>query len=218
MITEKNLHVKMEELLDSFEKLSIVKSTNQSKEWRKNQDWYVNGKKNECEKYQQSQVQKIVNKKIVWKTNIRIHLHNLEMNKITKVIHLDDGLEYTEDFDGLFTYNNIPFYINLKMIISSGGAQTRSIRELYHFVEGQIQYLLQQHNTMIFFVNILDGDGCKKFMKHFIYLLKKYKNHERIEKYVFVGDMYEFKNWYEMLDSKFVFVNKIVSDIINKIE
>lgn len=197
----------------------IVKSGNQTKKWRNTQEWYINGKHNECEIFQQEQVNIIVSREIKWNTNIRIYMPSVEMKRKKKVLELDDGLEYTEDFDGFFTYNNIPFYLNLKMIIDRGGAQTRSVREVYHFVQAQIKYLLK-NKKVVFFLNILDGDECSKNKNKFKYLLNKYKDYEKIqvEKYVFVGDMYEFKDWYKDLDTKLVFVNKMVSDIINQIE
>jgi 7,8-dihydro-6-hydroxymethylpterin-pyrophosphokinase len=43
-------------------KLLIPSSLYQTKNWRKNQKWYINGKKNECEKYQIEVTEKIIKK------------------------------------------------------------------------------------------------------------------------------------------------------------
>ena len=46
-----------------------MESQFQTKEWRTAQSWYVNGKKNECEKFQIDKIEKIVENKLI-KTNI----------------------------------------------------------------------------------------------------------------------------------------------------
>jgi hypothetical protein len=46
----------------------------------------------------------------------------------------DDGYEYSENFDGLILKNNNKFYFNLKFVCGNGGAQTRTLREIYHFI------------------------------------------------------------------------------------
>ena len=65
--------------------------------------------------------------------------------------------DYTEDFDGVQTVNNKKIYINLKCIVGKGGAQTRSLREVYWFIDGQLN-VLKNTNDDVYFVNILDGD------------------------------------------------------------
>ena len=37
-------------------------------------------------------------------------------------------------------------YINFKMICDRGGSQTRSLREVYHFITTQLNYLKQNIN------------------------------------------------------------------------
>ena len=39
---------------------TIVKSSLQTKNWRKSQAWYINGKTNECEKYQRTIIETII--------------------------------------------------------------------------------------------------------------------------------------------------------------
>lgn len=56
----------------------IPSSFYQTKDWRKNRNWYKNGKSNECEKYQINLIEKIIAIKLM-KTDDRI---NMETNKI----------------------------------------------------------------------------------------------------------------------------------------
>lgn len=169
----------------------IISSKYQTKDWRKNQSWYKNGKKIECEKFQIRKIEKILNKKLI-KTNKRI---NMETNDIINIKSLksDNGYEYTETFDGYFNENDNEYYFNLKFICDSGGAQTRSLREVYHFVKHQLKYIEKNKKENTYFINILDGDTCFKNMNKFNYLLNKeeYKNYK---KYIYVGDLYTFKS------------------------
>jgi hypothetical protein len=73
------------------------------------------------------------------KTNMRI---NLRTNTLCNVAHPNkqvDGFDYSEDFDGV---QQVPgdkiVYINLKCIVGKGGSQTRSLREVYWFIEGRL--------------------------------------------------------------------------------
>ena len=61
----------------------IEPSINQTKEWRCNQPWYINGKHNECEKYQIRLIEKATGKKI-HKTNKRINLNTGELDETVK--------------------------------------------------------------------------------------------------------------------------------------
>jgi hypothetical protein len=53
--------------------MELIESKYQSKNWRINQNWYINGKKNECELYQLSCIEHIMNIKLV-KTNLRFNI------------------------------------------------------------------------------------------------------------------------------------------------
>lgn len=48
-------------------------------------------------------------------------------------------------------------YFNLKFVCDSGGAQTRTLREVYHFIESQMRYLINSNTDNVYFINILDG-------------------------------------------------------------
>ncbi len=103
-----------------------------------------------------------------------------------------DGFDYTEDFDG-----NIQdkYYINLKMVCDKGGAQTRSLREVYHFVESQLDHLVRYGGETKSFVNILDGDTSHNSMPQFNHLLNR-PEYAAIKEFVFVGDMLSFSSWW----------------------
>ena len=79
------------------------------------------------------------------------------------------------------------------MVCSRGGAQTRSLREVYHFINAQLNYLITNKNN-VFFVNILDGDEAHRNIEKFMYLITKplYKNNINN---IFVGSMKKFQSW-----------------------
>jgi len=78
------------------------------------------------------------------------------------------------------------------MVCDKGGVQTRSLREVYSFIEAQLNHLLLDIPKKPFFVNILDGDTSFSCIDKFNYLLSldEYKD---VKKYVFVGDMDTFR-------------------------
>jgi hypothetical protein len=82
-------------------------------------------------------------KKIVEGTGIECHRTNMRINLRTSTLKdiaypntRSDGFDYSEDFDGIQYLKLKKVYINLKCIVGKGGAQTRSLREVYWFVEG----------------------------------------------------------------------------------
>ena len=172
----------------------IPHSIYQTKDWRKNQKWYNTGKSNECEKYQINLVEKILNKKIN-KTFIRINIETNDLIENKNPLKFNDGFEWTENFDGYININNNNYYFNLKFVCDKGGMQTRTLREVYHFIINQINYLIKSdYKNNIYFINILDGDNCFYNYSKFIYLINKYDLN--IKKYIFVGSLYEFQNYY----------------------
>jgi hypothetical protein len=177
----------------------ITSSALQSKEWRKQSNWYIDGKHNECEIYQRKLVEKITNTACV-KTNARLNIFTNELSEVAFPMKQTTGFEWSENFDGVIQNKNQTYYVNLKMICEKGGAQTRSLREVYHFIHSQLGYLRMQkmanHNT--YFVNILDGDMSYKYIDKFYYLLENSLNKKK-QKFVFVGDMAEFNNWWKNL-------------------
>jgi hypothetical protein len=178
----------------------IPSSYYQTKDWRKNRNWYKNGKSNECEKYQINLIEKLIKLKLN-KTNDRI---NMETNKIISnpnPMKKNDGFEWTENFDGKINKNNTTFYFNLKFVCDSGGSQTRSNREVYHFIKFQLEYLLKFNTIDIYFINILDGDNCYNSMEKFKFLLDKEK-YNKINKYLFIGSLYQFQKKIDNLKLK----------------
>ena len=179
----------------------IPSSSYQSKTWRKNRAWYENGKKNECEKYQISLIGKITECDMICNTKMRLNMETHELKYITMPFKYDNAFDWTEDFDLYQNYDeNITFYYNLKFISGSGGAQTRSLREAYHFIKSQLNHILSYGDENTYFINVLDGNECYRKMDKikFLTTLDKYKD---IKANVFIGDMKTFQKWfYEIIE------------------
>jgi len=174
----------------------IPSSYYQTKIWRKNRKWYKTGKSNECEKYQIRILEKIIKLKPN-KTNQRINSETYEIVNIRNPLIKLDGYEWSENFDGKLEAKNITYYFNLKFVCDNGGAQTRTLKDVYHFIKYQIEHLLKFKTKDIYFINILDGDTSNKNMSKFLYLINK-ENNKNINKFIFVGDLYDFqKNKYK---------------------
>ena len=169
----------------------IPSSYYQTKTWRKNRKWYKDGKSNECEKYQISLIEEIIGLKLK-KTDDRINMETNEIINIKKPMTNNDGYEWSENFDGKISLNNNTYYFNLKVVCDSGGAQTRTLREVYHFIKYQIEYLIKFNTNNIYFINILDGDTSYKNMDKFKYLTNKQK-YKDIKKYIFIGSIHDFQ-------------------------
>ena len=124
------------------------------------------------------------------KTNDRINIETNQIISNKNPMINNDGYEWTENFDGLIIKNNNKYYFNLKFVCDSGGAQTRTLREVYHFIKYQMEYLMT--NTNIFFINILDGDTSYNNMNKFTFLINKEK-YKDVKQFVFVGCLSDFQ-------------------------
>ena len=169
----------------------IPSSYYQTKDWRKNREWYKTGKSNECEKYQIKLIEKLILDKLI-KTDDRINMATNEIITNKNPLKLDDGYEWSENFDGKITKNNNIYYFNLKFVCDNGGAQTRTLREVYHFIKYQMEYLIKFNTNNIYFINILDGDTSYNNMNKFNFLSNKEK-YKNINKYIFIGSLYDFQ-------------------------
>jgi hypothetical protein len=175
----------------------IPSSKYQTKIWRKNRSWYKTGKSNECEKYQINTIEKIIGKKLE-KTNDRINFVSYEINNKKNLMMNDDGYEWSENFDGKIISNENIHYFNLKFVCDNGGSQTRTLREVYHFITYQLEYLLKYNTPNTFFVNILDGNTCYENINKFRFLVNNIK-YTKIRQNIFVGCIYEFQKSYLLL-------------------
>jgi hypothetical protein len=182
-----------------------ISSKLHTKTWRKGQEWYTGGKKNECEKFQRALLEKGLGCEVL-KTNIRLDVIEYNLKEETKPLTKRGGFKYTEDFDGTWENLGSVFYANFKMICDSGGAQTRSIREVYHFLICQHMYLLNNPGNNVYFVNIIDGDQGYKFTyKNFDENQASLNDIQLDEKFVdvidrvYIGDMKNFWSWYNKL-------------------
>ena len=125
-------------------------------------------------------------------THMRINTRTGQLEAKPRPNVHENGFDYTEDFDGFQPICEQLVYYNLKCIVGSGGAQTRSLREVYHFVEAQAKFLL--NNDDYIFVNILDGDQCSKHMDKFEYLLSR-PEYQTVREKIYVGDLYSYFDW-----------------------
>lgn len=128
------------------------------------------------------------------KTNLRINLRTNSLKNICHPNTKNDGFDYSEDFDGSQSVKENKVYINLKCIVGKGGAQTRSLREVYRFVEGQLNTLKSVEN--VYFANILDGDEAQSTMSMFKYLLNL-PEFEKVKDRVYMGDLKEYFDWFK---------------------
>lgn len=171
----------------------IVQSRYHTKHWRKLQPWYFTGRHNECEKYQMRCIEQIIHGKRVddklQRSTFRLNLFTNEIQSLSNPLLKNNGYEWTENFDAQLQTQSKLLLFNLKFIVGEGGAQTRSLREVYHFIRTQLTYLKCNPTTNICFINILDGDACEKSRSKFVYLLSKFNDKQNI----FVGDMFEFQ-------------------------
>jgi len=184
----------MESLLATNE---IVQRKVQTKDWRKSQSWYVNGKSNECENYQKKLIIAITGKSIGGSTYMRINTNTHELKKFSnnKIPHgteeeQDDWGYWTEDFDGQEEKNNKKLFYNLKFVCEEGGAQRRTLRELHHFIHAQNDVIKNPEYSNVYFINILDGKLCEDYKNCF----RKFKDPR-----CFIGSMYEFQHWYRQI-------------------
>ena len=166
-----------------IKEIEIISSEYQTKIWREKQEWYKNGKHNECETYQINIINSITNIKCE-KTKERIY-------KIDNKIYIKknpyceiDGFEWTEDFDGKIILNNKIYYFNLKFVCDFGGAQIRKLKEVYDFIKTQIDFINNNKINNIYFINILDGETSFKNIDKFHFLINKNEIYKNIYLYV----------------------------------
>lgn len=120
----------------------IIEGFSLTKEKRQELFGNVAGGSSSCnpEKYQRNTIVKYTGIECK-KTNIRINLRTKELISKAHPNVNRNGFDYSEDFDGVQMIEHNTIYINLKCIVGKGGVQTRSLREVYWFVEGQLQTL-----------------------------------------------------------------------------
>jgi hypothetical protein len=133
------------------------------------------------------------------KTNMRINLMENKLKEIAKPNINVDGFNYSEDFDGCQQIGNKKIYINMKCIVGTGGNQTRSLREVYWFIRGQLQVLKNTNDKTLYFANILDGDEAHDSFSKFDYLLQQYAE-EKCK--IYVGDLKNYIPWFKKVNAE----------------
>ncbi len=181
---------------NEYFKLNILSSKYQTKNWRKEQPWYKNGKHNECEKYQLKNLEFLINNKIE-KTNDRIYYPTNQIINSKNIFKNIDAFEYSENFDGMIIKHiknkKIIYYYNCKFVCNSGGAQVRALRETYLFIKYQFNFLNNSNdtnNTIYYFINILDGNCCYNNLNKIIHLYNLYDID--LHKYIYIGDLFNY--------------------------
>jgi len=175
------------------EKIFIENSKNQTKKWRNNNNWYINGKKNECEIYQIKNIEKITHT-LCKKTYYRLNTHTFIFIEKKYPYKNIDGFEWTENFDGLVEYNSKKYFFNLKFICEKGGSQLRTLKLVYDFIYCQLKYLEKNNTKNIVFINILDGKFSYDNIKQIKNVFKLFD--KQLHKYIFIGDLYLFQLWW----------------------
>jgi len=172
----------------------ITPSKYQSSLWRRRQSWYNNGLNNECEIYQ-TQIIKYVTNCEIEKTKLRFNIMNNKMMEINHPHKYNNGYEFSENIDLYQKINGYHLYYNLKMICSNGGFQSRTLQNLYFYINCQLNYLNENSNKKIKFINILDGQECYHNIHKFFYLKNK-KEYIHLKKDIYIGDLYDFPEWF----------------------
>jgi hypothetical protein len=190
-------------IIQKYVKIYILKnkctrSELQTKEWRQSKSWYIDGKRNECEIYQREIVEGITGQECP-KTKERINIEKNDIISEPKPMTREDAFDWTEDFDGKQHIDGYNLYYNLKMVIGSGGAQTRSLREVAHFIKAQLDYNIAHITNISYFINILDGDQSYKLDTQFYYILNK-KKYKYVKNFVYIGDIHGFIDWFNQLN------------------
>ena len=171
----------------------LIPGAKMTKEWRKKvigQGKNMGGATaSRVEKWQRLCLEKIV-KQNVAKTNLRLNHSTKKLETVTRPSRQPDEFEWTEDFDGVFYIGKTRYLVNFKMIVGTGGAQTRSLREVYHFIKCQEAHLRKfcAHQKDTKFLNILDGDTSANKMAAMRLAQTKATVSE-----IYIGDTYALK-------------------------
>lgn len=191
-ITDKINNIDLNKKNDDNRILNIptTPSLLQTKEWRMAQSWWAGGRKTECEIYQRNIIEQIFLKKCE-KTNERLNEYTLQIQNINHIEKLNDACEWSESFDGKTIINKTTMYFNFKFICEAGGAQSRSVKDVYKFIRSQCEYCKKNKDNDIYFINILDGKYFYDRRHNFYHLSKIYD-----EKKVYIGDLDSFKKIY----------------------
>jgi len=137
------------------------------------------------------------------KTNIR-HYRGGSLVECVRPFKTPDGFSYTEDYDG--SLSNCRYLVNLKCVLSTGGAQTRSLRCVAAMIAAQVSMIKKwlddgknvsgmaytnkegQLRWGIYgFVNLLDGDEAHAKMSHLRQIVREAAL-EEVSDHIYIGD------------------------------
>lgn len=191
-----------------MEDQGIIRGSLITKEKRQELFVSVSGKNSmKPENYQRNTIIKLT-KINCSKTNTRINLISGILENVSRPNLLENGFEYSENFDGLQIIETndkkVKIYVNLKCVCGNGGAQTRALRETYHFINGQILVFkklgeISLDNEDIYFANILDGDYSHSCMSKLKFSLSK--ENSNIKSKIYIGDLKNYFSWFNQVNS-----------------
>jgi len=136
-------------------------------------------------------------------TNLR-HYRRGRLVECARPFKTPDGFSYTEDYDG--SVSNGRYLVNFKCVLSTGGAQTRSLRCVAEMVEAQVSMIKkwldddkndsgmaytnkdgQLRRGIYGFVNMLDGDEAHAKMSHLQQIVREAAR-EEMSDHIYIGD------------------------------
>jgi len=130
----------------------------------------------------------------IFKCKHRINSRTLQFEHNPHPYTKPGGYDWTEDFDGRVTIDNLEYFFNFKFVVPRGGDQTRALRLVYIFVESQLKYLKtvsDQQQTPPRFINILDGFESYRCRAQFEHLLNS-EEYAGVRNFVMVADSDSF--------------------------
>lgn len=148
------------------------------------------------EEFQRSKIEELTQLPVS-RTNMRLHYAKKSLVECSRPLLEPDGFEYSENFDGVQCTGTKWIYINLKCIVGQGGHQTRSLREVYWFIKGQIDYINMVPDSEVYFSNILDGDTVVSHFPKFESLLENSPG--IVQRKIYIGDISGYPDWFSKI-------------------
>jgi hypothetical protein len=113
------------------------------------------------------------------------------LGKFEKAKH---GFFYSEDFDGRQIINGNEVLVNFKSCAGEGGSQTRTLREVFWFVKGQLEVLTTVKESTVYFANILDSKECHAAIPQYLQLADQ-PIYAHVRNRIYIGDLKGYFEW-----------------------
>ena len=146
------------------------------------------------ENWQRCTLESIINACVPKSDHLRFNVINATLQPMRQFHDQTQPFAWTEDFDGMFIRNGQRYLVNFKFTNNGGGQQNRTMRELYHYIRTQVDYLNNNPDCDDIILNILDGDALSPNIQHFQLILNGLD--QGIAGQIFIGDTYTLQqNW-----------------------